>query len=454
MPSDSVTSFLDQARASRLILPDQVDDLIRQPDVPQENLAAVCDLLRDRGVLTDYQADLIRAGRVDELTFAGYPVVGELGPCPGGTAYRALHPSLRTPVVLRRIRPEWVEASDNLSAYVQRAQAACPVVHLHLANLLDAGVYRDEPYATLEPFDAADLRALVADIGPMPTTLAASYARQAALALQATHARGLAHGGVRPEVIFVGPLTLLAIPRPDGSPRYRPLPTATVKLFELGLVPRSGSEPTPAADVAALAATLHYLLTGNMPTAGGPTLEAQRPDLPAELTELVREMTAADPAARPTAAAVADRLGRIAIPPGMMVPTPLATPDSGHTPGSDVPLGIVRGPGPSGLSSGTGTNVTAVEEPAAQESSGGWVAVPYQGDAAATPYTPMPYGDWLADAPSGFPDVLDGAPPPRRQPSEKRSRVLIWLAVGAGLQLLAILGWIYLVVIRGNSGGD
>ena len=212
MPSDSVSSFLDQARASRLILPDQVDDLFRRPDIPQENLAAVCDFLRDRGLLTAYQADLIRAGRLPELTFAGYPVVGELGPCPGGTAYRALHPSLRTPVVLRRIRPEWVGESDNVSAYVQRAQVACPLVHPHLANLLDAGVYLEEPYATLEPFDGADLRTLVTDIGPMPTTLAATYAGQVALALQAAHERGLVHGAVRPEVIGVGPLVPLAKP--------------------------------------------------------------------------------------------------------------------------------------------------------------------------------------------------------------------------------------------------
>lgn len=444
MSSDSVASFLDQARASRLILPDQVDDLVRRPDVPRKDLAAVCDFLRDRGVLTAYQADLIRAGRVGELTFAGYPVVGELGPCPGGAAYRALHPSLRTPVILRRIRPDWVEAGDNLSAYVQRAQTACPVVHPHLANLLDAGVYQDEPYATLEPFDAADLHTLVADIGPMPATLAANYAWQVALALQAAHARGLTHGGVRPEVLFVGPLTLLATPRPDGSPRFRPTPTATVKLFELGLVPRSGGEPTPAGDVAALGATLHYLLTGREPTAGGPTLAAQRPDLPAELTELVREMTAADPDVRPTAAVVADRLARVAPPSRPVVPP--ATPDTGHAAGSDVPLGIVREAGSSGLSSATGANVTPVEGPLVEESPGGWVAEPYQGlaDPATPQFTPLPYGGGPADEVSGFPEVLDDSPPLRRPQDEKSSRVWVWLAVGAGLQLLAILGWIYL----------
>jgi hypothetical protein len=451
MPSDSVASFLDQARASRLILPDQVDDLIRRPDVPQENLAAVCDRLRDRGVLTAYQADLICAGRVDELSFAGYPVVDDLGPCPGGRAYRALHPALRTPVVLRRIRPDWVGV--NPEEYVQRARAACPVVHPHLANLLDAGVYRGEPYATLEPFDAADLSTLVADIGPMPAALAAGYARQAALALQAAHARGLIHGGVRPENIRVGPLVPLPTPRPDGSPRSRPTPTATVKLFELGLVPRSGDEPTPADDVAALGAALHYLLTGRAPTADGPTLEVQRPDLPAELAALVREMTAADPAL--TAAAVADRLARVAPPSGPVVTPPPAAPDLDRAAGSDVPLGIVRGPGPSGLSSGTGRAASQAEEPPAEAEPGEWVAEPYQGptDSATPLFTPVPYGGWPADAAAGFPEVLDDSPPPRRPRDEKGSRVWVWLAVGAGLQLLAIFGWIYLFATPGCAGG-
>ncbi len=455
MPSDSVASFLDQARASRLILPDQVDDLIRRPDVPQEDLAAVCDFLRDRGVLTAYQADQIRAGRVGELTFAGYPVVGELGPCPGGTAYRALHPSLRTPVVLRRIRPDRLDAGDNAAAYVRRAQAASPVVHPHLANLLDAGVYREEPYATLEPFDGADLRTLIADVGPMPAGLAAGYARQAALALQAAHARGLVHGGVRPEVLVAGPLVPLATPRPDGTPRFRPAPTATVKLFELGLVSRAGDGPVPAADVAALGATLYYLLTGRPLAADSPPLEKLRSDLPAELTLLVREMTADDPAARPTAAAVADWLGRIAAPNGVAAVPQAAKPDSGRAAGSDVPIGFGTGAGPSGLSSASGVNVTPVEEPAAAGSPGGWVVVPYQGpaDPAAALLTPAPYDGWPADAATGFSDIHDDAPPPRRPAEERGGRVWIWLAVGAGLQLLAILGWIYLFATPG-CGGD
>ncbi len=450
MPSDSVASFLDHARASRLIPPDQVDDLFGRPDVPQEDLAAVCDFLRDRGVLTDYQADLIRAGRAAELTFAGYPVVGEIGPCPGGTAYRALHPSLRTPVVLRRLRPDWAAAGGELADFVRRAQAACPVVHPNLANLLDAGVYRDEPFATLVPFDAADLQTLVTDIGPMPAALAASYARQVALALATAHGRGLVHGGVRPAAVFVGPLVPMSKPRADGSARFRPAPTAAVKLFELGLVPRPAGEPTPADDVAALGATVYFLLTGRPLADGGPALESLRPDVPADLVALIREMTAADPAARPTAAAVADRLAPP--PPSALAgeggseaartPHPHLPPSRGREQ-EDVPELTAA---PVGVADATPLELTPSDE---QPVAGGWVAVPYAGpeDPAAPEYTPPAYAEWPAER-AGVEWVPTDSPAPRRA-EEKGRPVWVWLAVGAGLQLLAVLGWVYLFASPG-----
>jgi serine/threonine protein kinase len=444
MPSDSVASFFDHARASRLILPDQVDDLITQPDVPQGNLAAVCDFLRDRGVLTAYQSDLIRTGRLDELTFAGYPVVGELGPCPGGRAYRALHPSLRTPVVLRRIRPDWLESEDNTAAYVQQAQAAALVVHPHLTQLLDAGVFRGEPFVTLEPFDGKDLRSLVDDIGPMPVVLAAEYSRQAALALAAAHSRGLAHGGVHPGVMVVGPLVPLSKPREDGSLRFRPAPEAMLKVFELGLVPLSKMEPTPAGDVAGLGAAIHYLLTGREHSIDGPPLETLRPDLPTELMTLLREMTASDPADRPTAASVADRLAHLVSPPVQAKP-----PDSVIETGNNT--GVQNG--------------RLMEEPPAASPSGGWVAVPYLGpaDTYVHEYTPPAYSEWPAEADgeAAWPPITDSdfrhhlvdTPPHPRPPLERSRRVWIWLVVGAGLQLLAILGWVYLFASPGCTNG-
>ena len=60
MPSDSIAGFLDRAQASRVLFPEQVEQLIRQPDIPQSDLAALCSYLLVRGVLTQFQADAIR----------------------------------------------------------------------------------------------------------------------------------------------------------------------------------------------------------------------------------------------------------------------------------------------------------------------------------------------------------------------------------------------------------
>ena len=248
---------------------------------------------------------MIRAGKGYELNFAGYPILDELGPCPGGNAFKGTHPSLRTPVVVRRLRTDWFAPLDNASAYIQRAQDAAPVAHPHLAHLLDAGVHRDEPFVVLEPFDSADLESLIGDIGPMPASLAGEFVRQAALALQVAHTRGIAHGDVRPASLWAGPLIASTRPRADGSPRFRPAPTATVKLFELGLVPNretvegdpyrapEAAGRTPEADIFALGGTLAFLLTGKPPTAPA-LLPAMRPDAPQSLVDLAADMLATD----------------------------------------------------------------------------------------------------------------------------------------------------------------
>lgn len=348
MPSDSVESFLDKARENRLLPTEQVYELVRQSEVPQANVPALCDALVSRGLLTRFQANRIREGRVHELAFAGYPIIDDLGPCPGGFALKATHPSLRTPIVLRRISTDWLTPADNLSAYIQRAQQVSTVIHPYLATLLEAGAYEDQLFVVLEPTDGAHLEELVRDIGPMPEFLACRSMYQAALALEAAHKAGHIHGDVRPGVIFLHPLQPSSRKRPDGSTIHRPAPDAAVKVAELGLVPRrpalldwfvnrpaswqdwaylpperltSGSTTT-AGDVFGLGQTLVYLLTGQPPLTANNhqelldmigraqprPLAALRPDLSAGLIDLVKHMIDRDPACRPTMSTVAERL--------------------------------------------------------------------------------------------------------------------------------------------------
>jgi hypothetical protein len=339
MPSDSIAGFLDRAQASRVLFPEQVEQLIRQPDIPQTDLTSLCSYLLSRGVLTQFQADAIRDGHGADLNFAGYPVIDALGPFPGGTAYRALHPALRTPLVLRRYGASAFEPTDSAAAVGHRARTFGTIQHPNLLTLLDAGELQGEAYAVHEqPADAADLGALLKEVGgAMPAFLAAEYGWAVASALRAVHERGGWHGDVCPERLLVGPV--LTKTKGDGTRKRRPAPNATVRLTDTGLIPlrppASAAPPAPDAlayvppervdgtstdargDIYGLGAVLYTLLAGRAPFAGAsadevlgkvrttepPALAVLRPTEPPELTALVTRMLAKRPEDRPQTAA-------------------------------------------------------------------------------------------------------------------------------------------------------
>jgi serine/threonine protein kinase len=269
----------------RVLFPEQIEELIRQPDIPTSDLSKLCDYLLTRGVLTRFQADAIRDARGQELNFAGYPIVDELGPCPGGIAFKALHPSLRTPVLLRRIRSDWLAPADNGANYVARARAYGMVHHTNAVSVLDAGFHRDELFVVLElPPGSVDLDVLSREVGgAMPGFLAAEYARAVASVLRMVHQLGGVHGDVRPANLLVGPLVVKS--SPNGIDHRRPAPEAVVRLAELGLVPLrppasqwphdlspylppervDGGLLEPRGDIYGLGATLYFLLTGSPP---------------------------------------------------------------------------------------------------------------------------------------------------------------------------------------------
>ncbi|MBM4376849.1 MAG: serine/threonine protein kinase, partial [Deltaproteobacteria bacterium] len=195
----------------------------------------------------------------------------------------AEHGGLGKQVAVKILRAEQVERDPSLaSRFVVGAEAASKVGHPHLVSLVahgttDAGA----PWLSMERLEGMSLRArleLGADSGRPRARVPLSYAlavlEQAAQALDAAHAAGLAHLALSPAKLFVTDA--------GGAP--------FVKLFGLGLgklvdPTRPGGTSTAlpylapeqlvgaasvdaGADVWALAVMAYELLTGQRPFSG------------------------------------------------------------------------------------------------------------------------------------------------------------------------------------------
>lgn len=443
MPSESVAGFLDRAQASRVLFPEQVQQLIMQPDIPVSDLKVFCEYLESRGVLTHFQATALREHRGHELSYGGYPIIDEIGPCPGGTAYRALHPSLRTQIVLRRLRNDWFPPIDNPTNYLARARAFGMLSHPNLLPLLDAGMQGDQIYLVIEQSpDSADLESLAKEIGgAMPGFLAAEYGRAIASALRPAHEHGGTHGDIKPSNLVIGPLNVKT--NSQGKQRRRPAPDAVVKLAELGLVPM---RPPAAAfpigvppylpperldspsqdargDIYSLGATLYFLLAGRPPfTADDPellnkirsktpaSLGTLRPDLPPDFVALIDNMLDKQPANRPASAhEVEIALNKFC--------RHVSAPSSPNMPPVAPPVSNV----------GYGGAVAVNGAP-------GLVAVPDEAEAAEL-------SDEWGVSPSAFEEAQASAPEkraPRTMTAEEKRRSKMLMILGACLHLTAV----------------
>ena len=258
---------------------------------------------------------------------AGLPYRIESEISRGGSAvvYRAQHRGLGRRVALKvPLAPQ--PTALELRRFVREYQVLSAIRHPNIVRVYDGGEVNGSFYLAMEHLEGEPLECLVRREAAVPARRVASLVRQVASAIAACHAHGVVHRDVKPANVVVGrddraTLIDLGLAWREGGERM------TSKQHVLGtpryLAPEAvvGANAGPPADVYAIGLVLHELLSGSpaFPTlplgellsqivSCGPVPLRTVWPAPRMLLDLVHDMSAPDPARRPTAAEVAERL--------------------------------------------------------------------------------------------------------------------------------------------------
>jgi serine/threonine protein kinase len=195
-PVDRLTLF-GRLRDSRLLGPAQLADVAARfpAGVPAHAFAAA--LVAD-GTLTRFQAQRLWAGQLKGLVLGQYRIQDELGKGGFGRVYKAVHGLMGRVVALKVIAPELVEDRRARDWFKREVRAATQLGHPNIVLAYDADEVDDVLFLAMEFVDGPSLDALVRKQGPLPPGLACEMMRQAALALQYAHEKGIVHRDIKP----------------------------------------------------------------------------------------------------------------------------------------------------------------------------------------------------------------------------------------------------------------
>lgn len=427
----------------------------------------------------------------------GYSELHQLARGGFGVIYRAHQDRLDRVVALKVLAVGDLTERD-LARFDRECRATAALSwHPNVVAVLDSGVTDDgHPYLAMEFLEAGSLADRLRT-GPLPWAEVVDTGIQVAGALGAAHAAGTLHRDLKPENLLYGPFGevrlgdfgIAAVEGKGGTTTG--LATYTVAHVAPEIL--QGHHPDERSDVYGLASTLHTLLTGAAPYAGGEgepiaaviTRVLQLPPprvegVPEALADLLLQTLAKDPDERPqTAASFGERLQVVQAGVGLPVtplrlapvqpgrPTGAATADptpttfvSPRTAALD-PDTPTRPQGEPTVVTGGAAVATTPDPPlypappvglgarATGEASPPTIPTPV---VAASPLPdPPPGGPPSADPPPAAPITPPAPPAAPRTPGARRGRGVL-AAVLLGLVALALVAVVVGLVTR--DGGD
>ena len=298
----------------------------------------------DATLIGDSEVSATRETGVVSGLYAGrYQIEREVGRGGMGTVYRALDVMVGDVVALKVLDTSVTGGSDQMEWFRREVRLARRITHPNVARTHDMGEQGGAHYITMEFVEGTTLQDLLrvregegeGEGEGRRRRVALEPARAARIALAvaeglaAAHAAGVVHRDLKPANVLIERtgrvvLTDFGIARAlsDEGAGARTMGVVGTPLY---MAPEqlSGAAVDVRVDVYALGLIIFEMMTGALPFAGetpiaaalarltqpAPDPRATRPNLPAQLAELVLQCLAPDPAHRPASAtAVAERL--------------------------------------------------------------------------------------------------------------------------------------------------
>ncbi|WP_433510071.1 serine/threonine-protein kinase [Nonomuraea sp. CA-143628] len=267
--------------------------------------------------------------QADFYLLAGrYRLVERLGEGGAGTVWRALDQTLDRQVAVKQMRvPEGLtprQRAEFADRAIHEARSAGRLRDPAIVLVHDVVLDGDQPWIVMDLVAGRSLDKVIGERGPLPPQAVARIGAQVLSALRVAHAHGILHQDVKPGNIMLDAdgsamLTDFGIATPmggrgdrrgtAGSPGYM----APERLNE--------HAAGPASDLWSLGASLYTAVEGRppferaLPAAVAAAVLLHDPPFPAragrELGGLLMAMLAKDPAARPSAEQIGERLSGV-----------------------------------------------------------------------------------------------------------------------------------------------
>ncbi|MGE5190908.1 MAG: protein kinase domain-containing protein [Deltaproteobacteria bacterium] len=346
----SLPDFQRLIEKSNLLAPEQLAELRTWPEEEPKTLAG---RMVKAGWITEWQAQQLLAGQ-SQFFMGRYKLLDLIGQGGMGAVFKAMLPAVGRIVALKVMNRQHLKRRKSVTRFLREIRSAAAVDHPNIVRALDADVDRDNYFLVMEYVPGRNLKSWIRSEKALPIGWSCECIRQAALGLEHAFEQGMVHRDIKPSNLLV------------TEDEHGGLPL--VKILDLGLarfasetedegdVTRSGqvlgtpdyiapeqARNTKAADIRAdifsLGCTLFELLTGRLPFPGYTAMEKlmarasqdafrvrqYRPDVPAELDEIVSKMLARDPRMRyTTPVEVAQALAPFATGTAGSVPAPAA----------------------------------------------------------------------------------------------------------------------------------